>query len=247
MTAAAGGVPPARDDADVAAKQLEAFFLRRLLAEARPRGLTGGGFAGETFSQMLDEALADKLAGAGGVGMSQLFASQLGPAAAAPIASTATAGAGAPDPRDLAHGPALDGMPRLAVPVVGRPSSGYGMRTHPVAGTQTMHAGIDLAAPTGTHVGAAMGGQVVHAGAAGSYGNLVTIRHADGLETRYAHLSEVSVRVGDQVATHQEIGRVGSTGLSTGPHLHFELRRDGKPLDPTPFLPLNRSAGRTNR
>ena len=94
---------------------------------------------------------------------------------------------------------------------------------------------------------AAAGGTVTHAGPAGTYGNLVMIRHDNGFETRYAHLSAVSVVKGDRVAPGQEVGKVGSTGYSTGPHLHFEVRRGGATIDPTPLLPLNRSPGRTNR
>lgn len=249
---------PARDDARTAAKQLEAFFLRRLLAEARTQGggMLDGGFAGDTFKQMLDEAVADKVAAAGGIGLADLFANQLSgkgaPAhAASPLAAPVVAhptGAPAITARPVAAPPELPpGAPRFALPVVGRPSSGYGDRVDPIRGGTVHHAGFDLAAPTGTPVAAAAAGTVVHAGPAGTYGNLVTVRHADGFETRYAHLSAVDVAVGDPVAPGQEIGKVGSTGYSTGPHLHFEVRRGGKAIDPAPLLPLNRSASRTNR
>jgi murein DD-endopeptidase MepM/ murein hydrolase activator NlpD len=224
----------ANNNVDVAAKQLEAFFLRRLLAEAKPKGgLLDGGFAGETFNQMLDEALADKISGAGGLGMAAQFATQLGPQ------PTETS---APIPA-VAFGPELDGM-RLAQPVIGRASSGYGERVHPVNGSKSMHAGLDLAAPMGAAVTAAAEGTVTHAGPAGTYGNLVTIRHANGYETRYAHLSAVSIEKGATVAPGQELGKVGSTGLSTGPHLHFELRHGGKAMDPAPLMPGINSSGR---
>ncbi|HUJ59765.1 MAG TPA: M23 family metallopeptidase, partial [Kofleriaceae bacterium] len=109
------------------------------------------------------------------------------------------------------------------------------------------HPGFDLAAPTGTPVSAAAAGTVTHAGPAGTYGNLITVRHANGFETRYAHLSSVDVHVGDQVQVGQEIGKVGTTGYSTGPHLHFEVRHDGATVDPAPLLPLNTSGARTKR
>ena len=238
-----GHAPPAQTEtkahqAETAAKQLEAFFLRRLLAEARPQGgMLDGGFAGDTFKQMLDEAIADKMTAAGGVGMAQLFAKQLGKSdeAAPPIA-------GAP-----AFDPSMIGAPQFVMPVAGRPSSGYGLRTDPVHGGSVNHPGFDLAASSGTEVAAAAGGTVVHAGPAGSYGNLVTVRHDNGFETRYAHLSEVDVKVGEVVQAGAELGKVGTTGYSTGPHLHFEIRRDGAPIDPAPFLPLNRSGPRTMR
>jgi murein DD-endopeptidase MepM/ murein hydrolase activator NlpD len=263
-----------RDSPEVAARQLEAFFLRRLLAEARPQGggMLDGGFAGDTFKQMMDEAIADKMSAAGGIGMAKMFAKQLGatgeiagaatpapPIANLPPGSPGALGApgspggspgsaggsplGSPGaPPDL---PA--GIPAFVLPVSGRPSSGYGLRADPVHGTQVNHRGLDVAAPTGTAVAAAARGTVVHAGPAGTYGNLVTLRHDNGFETRYAHLSAVDVKVGDQVEAGAGVGKVGSTGHSTGPHLHFEVRHDGVAIDPAPHLPLNRSPVRTTR
>jgi murein DD-endopeptidase MepM/ murein hydrolase activator NlpD len=247
------------DPKQVAAKQLEAFFLRRMLAEARPQSSGGvdGGFAGDTFKQMFDEAIADKMSAAGGVGMAKMFAKQLGGAEeTGKVANPMPAGS----PMPLTHAPAAAiplpghelgpeslGAPRLQLPVNGTATSGYGMRTDPVHGTSQAHPGFDLAAKTGTPVAAAAGGTIVHAGAAGTYGNLVTIRHDNGFETRYAHLSAVTVKVGDKVDAGQQVGNVGTTGYSTGPHLHFEVRHDGKPLDPEPLLPLHRSPSRTNR
>ncbi len=254
------GVQPTQAEpaqqARAAAKQLEAFFLRQLLAEARPQGGGGidSGFAGDTFKQMLDEALADKMSNAGGLGLASMFERQLDPDALARLPAmhgNAIANAAAPHqgevPRAMAMppstidelGPALNGAPRFALPVIGRASSGYGERVDPINHTKSIHPGFDLAAPTGTRVGAAAAGEIVHAGPAGTYGNLVTVRHADGFETRYAHLSKVDVKKGDRVEAGQDLGEVGSTGHSTGPHLHFEIRKEGKALDPKPYLPLN--------
>lgn len=218
-----------KSDAKTAATQLEAFFVRRLLAEARPKGgLLDTGFAGETFTQMLDEAIADKVAAAGGLGMADELARHLGGASSKPT-----------------FGPELAGMPQLAQPVVGVLTSGYGPRVG--RDGLHIHQGLDLAAKLGSPVTAAAAGTVVHAGAAGNYGNLVRVRHTDGFETRYAHLSHIDVRVGDSVAPGQAIGKVGSTGLSDGPHLHFELRRHDEALDPAALLPLNGSKTRTTR
>lgn len=250
--------PTAAEQAKTAGKQLEAFFLRQLLAETRTQGGGGldGGFAGDTFKQMLDEAVADKVSASGSIGLADIFEKQLAgrtaevhapgapmnpldytPRGALPLPGTPTQ-----------RGPELPGLPQLVMPVSGRAASGYGLRADPVTGAEVRnHAGVDLAAKTGTPVGAATGGTVTHAGPAGTYGNLVTIRHADGFETRYAHLSAVNVQKGDTVIPGQEIGKVGSTGHSTGPHLHFELRQGGRPIDPAPLLPLNRSVPRTNR
>jgi murein DD-endopeptidase MepM/ murein hydrolase activator NlpD len=230
----------AKDDAKTAARQLEAFFIRQLLAETRPQGgMLDGGFAGDTFKQMLDEAISDKMAAAGGFGMSTMFAKQLGQPAevAAPLPPAGTT-ALVPSSIDEAPQAIPAGVPHFILPVAGRPSSGYGLRTDPVKGTEVNHPGFDLAATTGTQVSAAAGGTVVHAGPAGTYGNLVTVRHENGFETRYAHLSAVDVNVGDRVEAGQDVGKVGSTGYSTGPHLHFEVRKDGRAVDPAPFLPL---------
>src|SRR5262249_17434865 len=98
-----------------------------------------------------------------------------------------------------------------------------------------------------TTVSAAAAGEVTHAGPAGTYSNLVTVRHQNGVETRYAHLSATSVKVGDRVEPGQPIGAVGTTGYSTGPHLHFEVRKDGQPIDPAPLLPINTVLPRPKR
>ena len=122
-------------------------------------------------------------------------------------------------------------------PVAAPMTSGFGMRVHPLSGSPRLHAGIDLGAPTGTPIRAAAGGTVVVAGVMGGYGTTVDIRHADGTTTRYAHQSRVLVRSGQQVAAGQVIGLVGSTGASTGPHLHFEVRTPAGPVDPRSWLP----------
>jgi murein DD-endopeptidase MepM/ murein hydrolase activator NlpD len=121
----------------------------------------------------------------------------------------------------------------LAAPV----TSGFGTRVHPVTGVPRLHAGLDLGAPTGTPIRAAAAGVVVTAGPMGGYGNAVDVRHADGTITRYAHQSRVLVRSGQPVVGGQVIGLVGSTGASTGPHLHFEVRTPAGPIDPHTWLP----------
>lgn len=125
----------------------------------------------------------------------------------------------------------------LLEPVPGAIGSGFGPRRHPILGVVRMHRGVDIGAPSGTPIRAAGPGRVLRAGVAGDYGILVTIDHGNGAETRYAHLSRAHVAVGDEVVRGDLIGQVGSTGLSTGPHLHFEVRVDGKPVDPAPWLP----------
>lgn len=126
---------------------------------------------------------------------------------------------------------------RLAWPVNASVSSPFGFRIHPILGTRRLHAGIDLRAGYGTLVKAAGSGKVILAAAYGGYGNTVVIDHGGGLTTLYAHQSSLAVAVGHRVESGEVIGRVGSSGLSTGAHLHFETRIDGRPVDPMQFLP----------
>jgi murein DD-endopeptidase MepM/ murein hydrolase activator NlpD len=113
-----------------------------------------------------------------------------------------------------------------------RLTSGFGMRRHPLLNTTKMHTGIDWAASPGTPVVAAGGGRVAFADRKGEYGNTVVIDHGGGWQTLYAQLLRIDVREGDCVGFGALIGEVGSTGLSAGPHLHFEVIRDGTHLDP---------------
>lgn len=115
-------------------------------------------------------------------------------------------------------------------------SSRFGWRFHPVLGSRSFHSGLDLAAPMGAPIGAARAGKVIFAGPKGPNGNLVQIDHGDGTVSSYAHNSKILVRVGQRVVQGEPIARVGSTGRSTGPHLHFEIRRHGKLEDPKPLL-----------
>lgn len=121
----------------------------------------------------------------------------------------------------------------LANPVV---TSGYGYRIHPIYGTRRLHAGVDLRGATGTTVLAAGDGTVVFAGPRGGYGNAVIIDHGGSVATLYAHQSRLAVSAGAAVNRGQAIGAVGSTGLSSGPHLHFEVRLSGTPVDPLNYL-----------
>jgi murein DD-endopeptidase MepM/ murein hydrolase activator NlpD len=123
-------------------------------------------------------------------------------------------------------------------PVVGEVefTSGFGVRADPFLGRPAMHTGLDFRAATGDPVRATANGKVASSGWAGGYGRMVEIDHGNGLSTRYGHLSEINVKVGDVVKIGQVIGAVGSTGRSTGPHLHYETRIDGEAVDPQKFL-----------
>jgi murein DD-endopeptidase MepM/ murein hydrolase activator NlpD len=115
-------------------------------------------------------------------------------------------------------------------------TSGFGMRTHPVLGGRRQHHGIDLAAPTGTPVYATADGVIGRADWYSSYGLYISINHGGSMETRYAHLSRLAVAAGDNVKKGDLIGYVGSTGRSTGPHLHYEVRVEGIAVNPIPYM-----------
>ena len=115
-------------------------------------------------------------------------------------------------------------------------ASGFGMRMHPILKIGKMHAGLDFAARTGTPIYATGDGKVKLAGRDGGYGNAVVINHGYGYETLYAHMSKIKVRRNQKVKRGDIIGYVGSTGLSTGPHLHYEIHKDGKPIDPISYF-----------
>ena len=116
-------------------------------------------------------------------------------------------------------------------------TSGYGVRSDPFRGSAAMHPGIDLAGPYGTPIYATADGTVLRAGwNNGGYGNLIEVDHGRGIATRYGHLSQVLVHAGDRITRGQLIARMGSTGRSTGSHLHYEVRIDGRPVNPIPFM-----------
>lgn len=132
--------------------------------------------------------------------------------------------------------PSVGGLGNFAWPVTGTITSPFGWRSNPLGGGPEFHQGLDIAAPMGTAVTAAAAGTVIMAQWYGGYGNYILIDHGGGYSTGYGHLSAMYVSVGQSVARGQAIGAVGSTGQSTGPHLHFEVRIAGKPVDPAPRL-----------
>ncbi len=125
-------------------------------------------------------------------------------------------------------------------PIVAAITSTFGWRVHPIFHSRRFHSGIDFGAGRGTPIHAADGGTVIHAGWQGGYGKAVIINHGSSrghnLSTLYGHMSRVAVRAGQHVSKGQVVGYVGSTGFSTGPHLHFEVRQNGKPVNPMGFL-----------
>jgi len=152
--------------------------------------------------------------------------------------------------RELTRSLNLEGKPVPVIPMpkpdrfpsrfplagVSEIGSGFGWRPHPVTGAPNLHEGLDLSAPAGMPILAAASGKVVKAGWHGGYGMMVELSHGQSLSTRYAHAQAIHVRQGDWVGQGQMIAEVGSTGHSTGPHLHFEIRLQGLALDPRMFV-----------
>ena len=132
--------------------------------------------------------------------------------------------------------PSSGGPSQLMWPASGPITSPFGMRRNPFGGAPDFHPGLDIGISTGTTVVAAASGTVIMAQWYGGYGNYILIDHGGGISTGYGHLSSMYVSAGQQVQRGQAIAASGSTGASTGPHLHFEVRRHGKPVDPSPFL-----------
>ncbi len=250
--------------ADLAA-QFESMLMLEMIKQMRrsllDEGSEGEGLGNETYSSTIDSELATHLAKAGGMGLTPMLvdawdrrsapAVAPGSAAVGTVADTASGASSgsvalltpassvvsagrqvAPTPtddRDIAG-------TAISLDMQARVSSAYGWRTDPFRGTQKFHGGIDLAARYGTEVPAAAAGTVVTAGEQGAYGLTVVIRHPNGYESRYAHLSSLEVKAGDAVGQGQHVGRVGSTGRSTAPHLHFEVTQAGQRVDPERFV-----------
>lgn len=138
--------------------------------------------------------------------------------------------------RIAAQGGNVQGTGQMIYPISARITSNFGTRIHPVLGYRRFHSGVDFGASMGTTIRAADSGRVIFAGWYGGYGRAVVIDHGGGITTLYGHASRLYVSEGQSVQQGQSIAAVGSTGLSTGPHLHFEVRRNGNPINPMGFL-----------
>jgi murein DD-endopeptidase MepM/ murein hydrolase activator NlpD len=110
------------------------------------------------------------------------------------------------------------------------------MRTHPVTRVRSMHTGVDIAAPLGSPAVAGEVGEVIYAGWFGAYGWTVVLDHGGGISSMYPHLSKITVKEGQIVGRGEEVGKIGSSGVSTGPHIHFEIRKNGDPINPWTYL-----------
>lgn len=250
------------EQAAQAGKAFEELLLHELLKSMRqtiPR--EDGDFGTETFEGMFDQAIAEQSAGK--LGIAAMLERQLGGTGSSPVVpqgeplrltTHAAWERAAPVPSSspatsfhaavASHRPGPKSatgiigmhMPVGALPVDGVLSSDYGHRIHPISGDHKFHGGIDIAAAEGTEIRAVQAGVVTHAGWRPGYGNVVEIRHSDGATSRYAHASRVHVREGQRVDAGEGIADVGQTGQATGPHLHFEVRRNGHTIDPDRYL-----------
>ena len=182
--------------------------------------------AGADFGATLDRALGDAAASG-----PSTPASTDGSLSAPPAGAAQASGSVTPGRATAARG-------SLMVPATGPVTSPFGSRTNPITGKSEFHEGIDLGAPYGAPIRAAAAGVVTFAGQMQGYGNIVIVQHPGGMETRYAHQSTMRVTKGQPVAAGEVIGAVGATGEATGPHLHFEVRLGGEPVDPAPYLGL---------
>lgn len=225
---------------------LESALLSKLLGQSFSK--TGSGpeaqFAADVFSQVIADAVARQ----GGVGLAKSIEDSLmSTAEAQPTGETPAPGAkvaylhnvpaaGKKAGPPTGAGTTDEALSSLLVEGHARVSSGFGIRRDPMHGRHRFHHGVDVAAPEGADIRAVRSGTVSFAGERKGYGNVVEIDHGDGMSTLYAHASVINAKVGDHVNEGQVIAEVGSTGRSTGPHLHFEVRQADRIVDPNEAL-----------
>jgi murein DD-endopeptidase MepM/ murein hydrolase activator NlpD len=231
------------------AQEFEAMLMLQMVRQMRQSLLAeeeeGSGLGASTMRDTFDTEFARYLAQSGGVGLGAFMARSIDTGTAAAPSAVEMVGNGvsmalpAPaSPAETVRRPAdtPDAATSMALPLGAGITSRFGWRQDPFTGEARFHRGVDLRAAYGTEVPAAAAGTVVYAGERGTYGTLVAVRDASGVETRYAHLSAALVRTGDAVAAGMPIGRVGSTGRSAAPHLHFEVLVNGERVDPARWL-----------
>jgi murein DD-endopeptidase MepM/ murein hydrolase activator NlpD len=216
------------------AQEFEAMLMLQMVRQMRQSLLFEDqkeqGFGNETMTDTFDVEFSRYLAQSGGVGLGAMIERNLDSTTKQTTnESTNQKEAAAPTTSTTPTAP-------MTLPLDTHKTSHFGWRDDPLGHGRKFHRGVDLAAAYGSDVPAAAAGEVTFAGDQGSYGTLVVLKHDDGVETRYAHLSSMAVKAGDRVDAGQVVGRVGSSGRATGPHLHFEVRRNGQPLDPEQVL-----------
>ena len=236
-----------------ASEEFEAVFIGQLLKVMRETieesGAESGGFGKGIYTDLFDQEIARSMAHRGALGIGDIIYKSLtekenvySPEAfereypsrqvlrSRPV-DTARQGEANTNAAESARE-----FSGTILPVNAKVSSAFGMRNDPFTGKPKLHKGIDLSAPAGTPVNAALPGKVVSAGYESGYGNTVLVEHEGGLQTRYGHLASINVKAGDMVTSENMLGKVGSTGRSTGAHLHFEVIRQGVHVDPSTVI-----------
>jgi murein DD-endopeptidase MepM/ murein hydrolase activator NlpD len=226
-------------------KQVEALFTRMMIKEMRKAMPQDGPFSGKEMSMymdLLDDSLAERIAESGSMGIAKQMNRHLQATDGHHLRSDTSSVPSIPShkPTHLlghdthahhhhhaGHLPGGDSNP-----LSGKVTSTFGKRIDPITGKARLHKGLDIAAAKGTAIQSVRAGTVTFAGEKGGYGKVVYVDHGDGLETRYAHCSEILVKTGEKISQGQTLAEVGSTGRSTGNHLHFEARKDGVAIDP---------------
>jgi murein DD-endopeptidase MepM/ murein hydrolase activator NlpD len=238
-----------------AAQEFEAVFIAHMLKVMRETieesGLMEGGFGKSIYTEMFDQEVSLSLAKRGALGISNLLEQSISADISADEKNKSDRSPDA-DPAHTLETPSLASpdssgktsaqQPEITdfqLPVRAPISSDFGLRKDPFSGQSKFHKGLDLAAPEGMKVVPALPGTVISAGYENGYGNTVLVQHAGGVQTRYGHLGSICVSVGDTIAPENVLGTVGSTGRSTGAHLHFEVIRDGIPVNPSACLGLH--------
>jgi murein DD-endopeptidase MepM/ murein hydrolase activator NlpD len=226
------------------AQEFEALLMTQMLRDMRHAMVDDDeqneGLGSGALFDTTEVELARALSRAGGLGLTDAllnaFERQIVPSTSVdPAGAGAARDTGGVAERPLLHsGPASRSQADMVATLTDRApiSSAFGWRRDPFTGAARFHQGIDIAVKYGAEVRAAAAGRVSFSGVQGGYGHTVVIDHGDGRQTRYAHLSDASVRDGEAVSEGQTIGRSGASGRSSGPHLHFELLVDGTPVDP---------------
>jgi murein DD-endopeptidase MepM/ murein hydrolase activator NlpD len=253
---------PQEQKIDAAGEKFEGYMLQMMVREMRktvPKGMFDSP-AMKIFMDLFDQAIAEELAVKGGLGFTDALRQDLMSDEAGKLGENALSHMSGFDPTSLDNESAFPGFSgdltsNLSMdterfreiveygrkfvghlPVDGSVSSSYGLRMHPILKEHRHHDGIDIRAAKGTPIRPVASGVVKSAENSGSYGNLIVIDHGDGWTSRYAHCDSINVQLGQPVTRDLEIGTVGATGRTTGPHLHLEIRKDGKPVDPSSLI-----------
>lgn len=247
------GAASDKEDIKKAAQDFEAIFINYMLKTMRETvsksGLLHGGNAEEMYTSMMDEELSKAIAQKGGIGLGSILLKEFGMDKGAGHLQEGFAHEASKiiDARPYIKMPETKGTVntdepiqtlKFRSPIAGILSSGYGYRNDPFKQDIKFHHGVDIAAKEGTEVYPSAPGVVIFSGWKDGYGNMVEIRHNNGYVTRYGHNAKNLVKEGDNVDGNMPIAHVGSTGKSTGSHLHFEIKKDGVTQNPSDFVSI---------